>query len=257
MALARKPFVVIDAEILSSSIWSEAQHVRLVWFTLLILCDTEGCVGAALPGIARAAGVSLEEAEDAMRKFEEPDPYSRTQDNEGRRVERIPRGWRVLNFEAHIARLSKERAKSRDRVRKWRARQKKSEAGNGGNGYGNVSVTVGNREQGVGNRDNDGRKEDGPPALPPADRAERAIKATTDGLRTKLYALVEEATRLDPKNRDAVEIMRMFTSYDKGDGRSVKGVVNAALLTHERLEKSIQDAEDTIAGWRKRGEARG
>ena len=95
-----------------------------------------------------------------------------------------------------------------------------------------------------------GRKEDGSPALPPADRTERAIQATTDGLRTKLYALVDQAVQVDPKKRDPVELMRIFTGYTKADGRAVNGVVNAALLTHERLEKSVADAEATVAEWR-------
>ncbi len=90
---------------------------------------------------------------------------------------------------------------------------------------------------------------DGSPALPPADRIERAIRQSTDALRTKLYALVDEAVRLDPRKRDPTELMRLFTRYDKGEKR-VSGVVNAALLTHERLEKSIADAEVVLTRWK-------
>jgi len=117
--------VVLDAEILSSSVWSEAAHVRLVWITLLILCDTEGYVGAAVPGIARAAGVSLPEATEAMSRLQQPDPYSRTQTDEGRRVAVVERGFRVLNFLEHLDRLSAERTRSRDRVRRHRERRKR------------------------------------------------------------------------------------------------------------------------------------
>lgn len=123
--MAKKPFVVLDAEILSSSVWAEAAHVRLVWITLLILCDTEGNVGASVPGIANAAGVSLQEAEAAMARLQEPDPYSRTTANEGRRLQPIERGWKVLNFIEHLDRLSSERKKARDRV--WRSRQRAKE----------------------------------------------------------------------------------------------------------------------------------
>lgn len=154
MALARKPFVVIDAEILSSSVWSEAAHVRLVWLTLLILCDTEGNIGAAMPGIARAAGVSLDEAEDAMRRFQEPDQYSRTKDNDGRRIVQVERGWHILNFSDALARLSRERAKSRERVQRFRdkhraKRSKKRDVTRVT--LETVTVTTGNREQGIGN----------------------------------------------------------------------------------------------------------
>ena len=59
-------FVKLHGTILDSSVWSEPSHIRLVWLTLLILCDTEGYVGAAVPGIAHAARVTLQEAEDAL-----------------------------------------------------------------------------------------------------------------------------------------------------------------------------------------------
>ena len=151
MALAKKPFVVLDAEILSSSVWSAAAHVRLVWITLLILCDTEGYVGASIPGIASAAGVSVAQAEDAIAIFKAPDPYSRTKKDDGRRLEDAERGFRVLNFIAHLERLSAERTKARDRVRRFRERQKKLKMTDG-----NVTVPTGNREQGVGNKENNG-----------------------------------------------------------------------------------------------------
>jgi len=166
--LARKPFVVLDAEILSSSVWSEAAHVRLVWITLLILCDTEGYVGASVPGIASAAGVSLKEAEEAIAKLRAPDPYSRTKDNEGRRLEESERGWRVLNFLSHLDRLSSERKRARDRV--WRHRQRAKAKETPCNDSATTeqrqsSQGVGSREQGIGNS-TEVRKEDVPPAPP-------------------------------------------------------------------------------------------
>lgn len=126
--MARKPFVVIDAEILNSSIWSESASTRMVWLTLLILCDTEGYVGAALPGLARAAGVSIDECAEALDKFLAPDPHSRTKDNDGRRIEVVDRGWRVLNFKSALDRLALDRKNARDRMRRWRAHGWKGKA---------------------------------------------------------------------------------------------------------------------------------
>lgn len=240
--MARKPFVVIDAEILSSSIWSEAIHVRMIWFTMLVLCDTDGYVGASVPGIARAAGVTLEQTEDALRVLKAPDPHSRTKADEGRRVREVERGFLILHFRDHLDRLSRERAKSRDRMRRYRQRRRSDVTVTS-------TVTTGKREKGIGNREEDGRKE-ASPAIPPADRAERAIRLSTDALRTKLYALVSEAEVCDPKNRDPTELMRLFTSYQKQDGTGVRGVINASLLSHERLERSIKDAEEQIQEWR-------
>lgn len=247
--MAKKPFVVLDAEILSSSVWSEAAHVRLVWITLLILCDTEGYVGAAIPGIARAAGVSLEEARDAMDRLQQPDPFSRTKASDGRRVEVVDRGFRVLNFLDHLDRLSSERKKARDRVRMHRLRKRNSNAAE-------TTVTptvaqgVGTRDQGPGTSEQTESRKEEPPALPPADRTERALRDATKAAISKLYGLVDEAVALDPKHRDPTELMRMFTSYQKQDGSWVKGVVNASLLTFDRIERSIKDAEEQIEDWK-------
>jgi uncharacterized protein YdaU (DUF1376 family) len=95
------------------------------------------------------------------------------------------------------------------------------------------------------------------PALPPADQAERAIRRSTDTLRTKLYKLVTELGELDPQHRDATEIMRTVTCYRRSDGQTVRGVVNPSLLTHERLERSIEDAEFLLNKWTDQGNGKG
>ena len=154
MSLAKKPFVVLDAEILSSSVWSESASVRLVWITLLILCDTEGYVGAALPGVARAAGVTLEEATAAIDRFQQPDVHSRTQANEGRRLAIADRGYQILNFIEHLNRLSSERTKARDRMRRHRERKAKETVSDALSQKvpSLSSQGIGNREQGVGKK---------------------------------------------------------------------------------------------------------
>jgi hypothetical protein len=85
------------SEIVTSSIWSEDDKTRIVWITMLALKDKDGFVAAAIPGLANAARVTVEECEKAITKLESPDKYSRSVDNEGRRVKRVDGGWMVLN----------------------------------------------------------------------------------------------------------------------------------------------------------------
>ncbi|MFA6958542.1 MAG: hypothetical protein WC538_21955 [Thermoanaerobaculia bacterium] len=54
---------------------------------------------ASIPGLSDAARVTLEQAEDALTVLQSPDPYSRTPDYEGRRIETIDGGWRLLNWQ--------------------------------------------------------------------------------------------------------------------------------------------------------------
>ena len=68
---------------------------------MLAMSDRHGRVWASLPGLANRARVSVEEAEAAVQKFLSPDKYSRTSEFEGRRIEVIDGGWRLLNHEKY------------------------------------------------------------------------------------------------------------------------------------------------------------
>jgi len=110
-------FVKLWASILDSSVWSYEPEIRIVWITLLAMADKDGFIHAAIPGIANRARVSVEVTERAMVLFQEPDPYSRSSEHEGRRIALKGRDWLILNFEEHRARMSKESAKQSKR--KW------------------------------------------------------------------------------------------------------------------------------------------
>src|SRR5687768_11367511 len=91
-------YTKLFASITESTIWSEPAGTRLVWITLLAKSNRHGEVYGSVPGLARLANVTLAECEAAIATFMAPDKWSRTPDNEGRRVEAIDGGWRLLNF---------------------------------------------------------------------------------------------------------------------------------------------------------------
>lgn len=64
---------------------------------MLAMADRKGRVWASVPGLANRARVPLEDTEKALATFLAPDRYSRTPDNEGRRIEPIDGGWQLLN----------------------------------------------------------------------------------------------------------------------------------------------------------------
>lgn len=123
--------------IVTSTIWMEDDRTRIVWVTMLALADRHGEVMGSIPGIARIAGVPVEAAEAAIRKFMSPDPYSRTPEAEGRRIEAIDGGWAIINHAKYRMMASKEDEKSKaaERVRRMRDRNKALHT---------VTVTVGN-----------------------------------------------------------------------------------------------------------------
>jgi hypothetical protein len=102
-----KGYVKLFGDILTSSVWTEPSHVRLVWITLLALSDADGSVRASIPGLASVARVDLRECQEALRIFEAPDEFSRSTEHEGRRLEKIEGGWKILNYEKFRSRLSR------------------------------------------------------------------------------------------------------------------------------------------------------
>lgn len=106
----------IFRDILTSSVWANDSDTRIVWFTLLLLADPEGCVPCAIPGLALAAHVPLPAVRAAVERFLAPDPDSRSEGHEGRRLKVVERGFQILNFEEHARRAQAEAEKARKRA---------------------------------------------------------------------------------------------------------------------------------------------
>lgn len=115
-------------KILDSSIWLESSPTRIVWLTFLAVMDEKGFAPfAALGNVANRAMVTLEEAKTALGILEAPDPESSDPENEGRRLERVPGGWMVLNAQKHRDLLTRaiKQAQTAERVRRFRQRMKR------------------------------------------------------------------------------------------------------------------------------------
>lgn len=139
-------YTKLFGSLVSSSIWGASDTTRIVWITMLAMSDQHGEVSASLVGLARLAGVSIESTQRAIDEFTSPDPYSRTKDHEGRRIEATASGWRLLNYSAYRMRLSREtlREQTALRVARHRARQADVTHGNADVTHGNADVTHGN-----------------------------------------------------------------------------------------------------------------
>jgi len=84
---------------------------------MLAMADRKGRVWASLPGLANRARISVEDCQGAIVSFLGPDPYSRTKDHDGRRIEEIDGGWRLLNHEKYRTLQDEETIK--ESKRKW------------------------------------------------------------------------------------------------------------------------------------------
>lgn len=96
-------YTKLFSSITESTVWGESYPTRIVWVAMLAMADKNGCVYGSVPGLARRANVTLAEVESALESFRAPDPYSRTQAEDGRRIEDIDGGWRLVNHGKYAA----------------------------------------------------------------------------------------------------------------------------------------------------------
>ena len=115
-------FTKLSSGITESTIWSEPHSTRSVWVTMLAMADANGDVSASIPGLARRANATMEETEAALRCFLSPDPYSRTKENEGRRIIEIDGGWHLLNHGAYRGQRDPEARRQQNREAQARYR---------------------------------------------------------------------------------------------------------------------------------------
>lgn len=119
-------YAKLFSRILDSTIWRESDSTRILWIAMLALADQDGNVYCTVPGLADRARITLEECEKSLEKFQRPDKYSWSKEQEGRRVQVIDGGWFLINHAKYRALMSvdEQREKNRLRVQKHRAGKK-------------------------------------------------------------------------------------------------------------------------------------
>jgi hypothetical protein len=124
-------FTKLFTSITESTIWREDDATRLMWITMLAMADSRGRVFASVPGLADRARVPVDRARIALGKFLAPDPDSRTPDHEGRRIEAIDGGWRLLNHAKYRELRDEEAIKEskRNYINKRRQRERAAKLG--------------------------------------------------------------------------------------------------------------------------------
>ena len=139
-------YTKLFSSITESTIWQEPAATRIVWITMLAMCDRLGRVHASIPGLASRAKVTLAEAEDALVRFMAPDKYSRTKDHEGRRIREIDGGWLLLNHAKY--RDMRDEESRREYNAEWMRRKRQESKKSCGENSGDEKSTVDNVDSG-------------------------------------------------------------------------------------------------------------
>lgn len=110
-------FAKLDSGIINSTIWVLPHDVLRVWIWFLSQADAQGVVRTAAPALAHACMVPLDRTRAILELLESPDPDSRSDANEGRRIAKVPGGWQIVNYRAYRERVSGEEKRENDRER--------------------------------------------------------------------------------------------------------------------------------------------
>jgi hypothetical protein len=122
-------FAKIFHQIFESSI-AEDHVVRHIFMDFLVMADLEGIVDKTHEAIARITNVPIEDVRRAISELEAPDPMSRSNHEDGRRIKRLDDhrdwGWEIVNYEAYrnIRDEEARRAYFREKKREYRAKEK-------------------------------------------------------------------------------------------------------------------------------------
>jgi len=108
MMLGMSGYTKLFSSILASTIWREDNDTRIVWITMLAMSDKDGIVEASVPGLADLARVSVDGARRSITKLLSPDPDSRSDEQDGRRIEHVEGGWRLVNHAKYRAKMGEE-----------------------------------------------------------------------------------------------------------------------------------------------------
>lgn len=117
----------VFTKILDSSIWLESTATRIVWLTFIAMMDEDGFVALAMPSnVALRARVSKSDAEKAIKILQSEEKDSLDDDHKGKRIERVPGGWIVLNAGKYREMATRKTIRDSNRARVQRHRSKHS-----------------------------------------------------------------------------------------------------------------------------------
>ena len=121
-------YTKLFGDIVTSTIWQEPAGCRVLWITILALKDRDHICRATVPSLAQLSGISIDDCEKWLEKFQKPDKYSRSQEHAGRRIEAVDGGWFVLNAGKYQERMSKEERREQNRKSQAALRERQREA---------------------------------------------------------------------------------------------------------------------------------
>lgn len=246
--LSRVGFTKLDDNLDGSSIFREPDDVFKVWMLILSKTRSDGLAPISADYISSITRKGDDEVERCLHVLMSPDPRSRSQNDEGRRISRVDGGFFVINYEKYRQRADAEgvREYERDRKRLYRA-QERTECPvgvpdiSGPSASASASASPSASEEGK-------TEPQAETAIPPEQRAEDATKTEIHRLQLELGSRVARLAEHPNSRLMVTSWSRKVTAYKcrpkGGAERPVRGVPDyRTIFSIDRLEKSIEDAD--------------
>ena len=84
---------------------------------MIVLCDSSGVVDITPQALSRRTGIPIEHIKAGIEILEQGDPYSRSSEHEGKRIERIdnhrPWGWYIVNYDKYTRLITRQDKKQK------------------------------------------------------------------------------------------------------------------------------------------------
>lgn len=116
------------SSLITSTIWCESKEVKILWVTMLALTNKHSRMDASVPGLVKMSGLTLSEVEASLAVLEAPDPYSRSTEHEGRRIQKVDGGWLILNHAKYRKKMDADDRREYLRIKKQEYRMAKKNA---------------------------------------------------------------------------------------------------------------------------------
>ena len=107
---------------------AEDWRALITFQQMIVLCDSDGVLDMTTQAVSRRTGIPIEHINAGVEILEQPDPHSRTSDDQGRRIMRLDDhrawGWKIINHQKYRDLVDHETVKEQNRVRQQRYRDK-------------------------------------------------------------------------------------------------------------------------------------
>jgi hypothetical protein len=117
-------FTLLWSKTLLSSLWlNESKETKILFFTMLMLKNSDGVILSSVPGLAHASKMTLPEVEVALAALLSKDNFDSSGVEGGIRIRVVPGGWQVVNHDLYRFSTDAKRAFWRQQKAEQRAKK--------------------------------------------------------------------------------------------------------------------------------------